>query len=83
MRDGNVKAAKELFEKEVDRAAYYHEFHFWLALAYVRLGEVEPGAQAPDDGDGETARRARTTTSTQRSSTGSASRRSRSGGARQ
>jgi len=42
MRDGNVKAAKELFEKEVDRAAYYHEFHFWLALAYVRLGEVEP-----------------------------------------
>ena len=31
-----------MFAKEVDRAAYYHEFHFWLALAYVGLGEMEP-----------------------------------------
>ena len=30
-----------MFSKEVDRAAYYHEFHFWLALAYVGLGDME------------------------------------------
>lgn len=35
-------AARTLFEKEVARAAYYHEFHFGLALALLGLGEVEP-----------------------------------------
>ena len=30
-----------MFAREVDRAAYYHEFHFWLALAYVGLGDME------------------------------------------
>jgi tetratricopeptide (TPR) repeat protein len=42
MQSGDYKVAKEMFSKEVDRAAYYHEFHFWLALAYVGLGEMEP-----------------------------------------
>jgi Tfp pilus assembly protein PilF len=41
MRDGNFKAAKELFTREVNRAAYNHEFHFWLALANFRLGDIE------------------------------------------
>ena len=41
MQQGNYKLAKEMFEKEVDRAAYYHEFHFWLALAEVGLGEMD------------------------------------------
>ena len=41
MKDGDYKLAKEMFAKEIDRAAYYHEFHFWLALAYVGLGEME------------------------------------------
>jgi len=41
MNEGNYKLAKEMFSKEVDRAAYYHEFHFWLALAYVGLGDME------------------------------------------
>ncbi|HQW38056.1 MAG TPA: hypothetical protein PLO00_05030, partial [Usitatibacteraceae bacterium] len=27
--------------KEVDRAPYYHEFHFWLAVALANLGEPE------------------------------------------
>lgn len=40
MRDGNFKAAKDLFAKEVSRAAYHSEFHFWLASAYVGLGEI-------------------------------------------
>lgn len=41
MRNGDFKAAKEMFAKEVDRAAYYHEFHFWLAAAHLQLGDVE------------------------------------------
>lgn len=41
MDDGNFKAAKDLFAKEVARVPYYHEFHFWLALAYMNLGEIE------------------------------------------
>jgi Tfp pilus assembly protein PilF len=32
--------AKSLFQQEVDRAAYYHEFHFWLALANLGLGDA-------------------------------------------
>src|SRR5947207_15107516 len=42
MQESDYKTAKEMFTKEVDRAAYYHEFHFWLALAYMGLGEMEP-----------------------------------------
>ena len=41
MQAGDYKLAKEMFAKEVDRAAYYHEFHFWLALAYMGLGDTE------------------------------------------
>jgi hypothetical protein len=33
--------AKSMFQKEVDRAAYYHEFHFWLALANLGLGDTK------------------------------------------
>jgi tetratricopeptide (TPR) repeat protein len=42
IRDGNFKAARDLFAKEIDRAPYYHEFHFWLAVAYVGLGDMGP-----------------------------------------
>jgi Tfp pilus assembly protein PilF len=45
LRDGNFAAARDLFAKEVDRAPYYHEFHFWLAVAYVGLGELEPARE--------------------------------------
>lgn len=45
MRQGDFKAAKQLFTKEVDRAAYYHEFHFWLALAHYALGELPQARQ--------------------------------------
>jgi tetratricopeptide (TPR) repeat protein len=41
MRRGDYGAARDLFAKEVDRAPYYHEFHFWLALALAQLGETE------------------------------------------
>nr|WP_316641177.1 tetratricopeptide repeat protein [uncultured Roseateles sp.] len=45
MRQGDFKSAKLLFTKEVDRAAYYHEFHFWLALAHYALGEIPQARQ--------------------------------------
>ncbi|MDM4764670.1 tetratricopeptide repeat protein [Pelomonas sp. SE-A7] len=40
MNDGNYKQARELFEKELKRAAYVPEFHFWLAQAELRLGDL-------------------------------------------
>ena len=41
MQEGDFRLARELFAKEVDRAPYYHEFRYWLAAAYVNLGETE------------------------------------------
>lgn len=41
MRAGDYFAARDYFAKEVDRAAYYHEFHFWLAQADYRLGHLQ------------------------------------------
>ena len=41
MEKGDYKLAQQMFSKEVDRAAYYHEFQFWLALAYLGLGDTE------------------------------------------
>jgi tetratricopeptide (TPR) repeat protein len=41
MRDGDLKTAKEAFAKEVARAPDYHEFNFWLAVAYLNLGDAE------------------------------------------
>jgi tetratricopeptide (TPR) repeat protein len=41
MRERKFSEAKDLFAKELDRDAYYHEFHFWLAAAYLGLGDVK------------------------------------------
>lgn len=38
LRDGDAVAARRYFLKEIDRSAYHHEFHFWLALANAKLG---------------------------------------------
>jgi tetratricopeptide (TPR) repeat protein len=38
MKDHDYPRARDLFAKEVDRDPYYHEFHYWLAAAYVGLG---------------------------------------------
>lgn len=40
MNAGDYQTAKALFAREVKRAPYYHEFHFWLAIAHLRLGET-------------------------------------------
>ena len=39
MEKGDYAAARNLFAKEVKRAPYYHEFHFWLGIAHWRLGD--------------------------------------------
>jgi len=41
MRERNFTQARDLFAKEVDRAPYYHEFHFWLAQSYLALGQID------------------------------------------
>ena len=42
MEQENFKLARDLFSKEVARADYNAEFHFWLALANFKLGDIEP-----------------------------------------
>ena len=41
LRDGSPGAARDLFAREVERAPYYHEFRFWLGVAYLGLGDVD------------------------------------------
>jgi tetratricopeptide (TPR) repeat protein len=41
MRKGDYRAAKAQFEKELARDAYYHEFHFWLAIADINLDQIK------------------------------------------
>jgi len=41
LRERNFTQARDLFAKEVDRAPYYHEFHFWLAQSYLALGDLD------------------------------------------
>ncbi len=40
MRAGEFATARQLFRKEVARAAYVPEFHFWLGLANYGMGDV-------------------------------------------
>lgn len=40
IRDRNFASAKAMFAREVQRSAYFHESHFWLAVADYRLGDV-------------------------------------------
>jgi Tfp pilus assembly protein PilF len=40
MRRGDWASARDLFQREIDRDPDYHEFHFWIAQAYLRLGDA-------------------------------------------
>ena len=40
LQAGRFETARELFAKELKRAAYHHEFHFWLAVANLGLGDA-------------------------------------------
>jgi tetratricopeptide (TPR) repeat protein len=39
-RQSDWLAARDFFAREVARADYYHEFHFWLGVADWQLGDV-------------------------------------------
>lgn len=41
MRQGRYADARDDFRREVERAAYAHEFHFWLGLANAALGDAK------------------------------------------
>ena len=41
MQQGDFRRAKGLFERELARDPDYPEFHFWLAQAYLKLGNVD------------------------------------------
>lgn len=42
LRAGDARTARDMFTKELARSPDYHEFHFWLAVAYLGLGEQAP-----------------------------------------
>jgi hypothetical protein len=39
-KQNDWRSARNFFAREVARADYYHEFHFWLGLADWQLGDV-------------------------------------------
>ena len=39
MASGKFAEARQMFRREVRRSPYNHEFHYWLALAHLQLGE--------------------------------------------
>lgn len=41
MAQGDYRKARTMFVREVQRAPYYHEFHFWLAKAAFALGDLK------------------------------------------
>jgi len=41
MEQGDFVRARNLFLRELDRAPDYHEFHFWLAVADFKLGNLQ------------------------------------------
>jgi Flp pilus assembly protein TadD len=42
MEQEDFRRARDLFAQEVARAEYNAEFHYWLALANFKLGDIEP-----------------------------------------
>jgi len=40
MHAGDFKAARDWFTREIGRMGDYHELHFWLGVAYYKLGEI-------------------------------------------
>jgi predicted Zn-dependent protease len=40
MHSADFETAKRMFERELKRAPYSDEFHFWLAIANLRLGDT-------------------------------------------
>ena len=45
MKAGEFAKARDLFGKEIERSAYFHEFHFWSAMANFGLGDLKAARQ--------------------------------------
>jgi len=41
LRRGDARTARDFFAREVARADYSSEFHYWLAVAHFQLGEQQ------------------------------------------
>lgn len=48
MNQKEYSKAKSLFQRELQRAPDYHEFHFWLGVAHYRLGDLVAAQQELD-----------------------------------
>lgn len=46
MKAADWAGARELFRRELRREAYFHEIHFWLAQAELRLGNLRAAREA-------------------------------------
>ena len=40
LKAGDLATARDLFRREIDRAAFNHEFHFWLGVTLFYLGDA-------------------------------------------
>ena len=40
METQDYRTAQDMFRREVERAPYYDEFHYWLGVASYRLGDT-------------------------------------------
>ena len=40
LQNGKPREAINLIKKEMQRDPYYHEFHLWLALSYMKIGNM-------------------------------------------
>jgi len=45
MQVGDYQRARNLFERELERAPDYHEFHYWLAVSHYQLGNLRAADQ--------------------------------------
>ena len=45
MEHGDYKEAKAMFKREIQRDPDYDEFHLWLALAHLKLGEISDATE--------------------------------------
>jgi tetratricopeptide (TPR) repeat protein len=41
LRRGDARTARDFFAREVARADYSSEFHYWLALAHYQIGDID------------------------------------------
>ncbi len=45
MQVGDFRTARDMFMREIARDPYNHEFHFWVAVALARLGDMAQSKQ--------------------------------------